>query len=715
MKDIYAFCFLLMISSSAFSQVQSDLTKSVPVWLEFDPTSNQSVLRWISDPLASQYEISEFEYGPTITTNLIGDVDGTINEYAVGILTPGQLYGFQLDKTTPGEVPGMGLIYSGIEIPAIHDRGRCLIAIDDTLAVPLQIEIDQLILDLTMDGWFVDTINVSRSLGVVDVKALIQAWYNDDYTNSQALLILGRVAVPYSGNSAYDGHTNHQGAWSADTYYAEMDGNWTDSFVNNTTPSRDQNKNIPGDGKFDQTAIPGLVEIEVGRVDFHNLPAFTDDEIELTRNYLNKNHEFRIGNKDIPRRAIIENNFASFDEGFGQSGWRSFVPMFGADNVSSGNYDVVLDTAAYLCSYACGPGSYSSAGGIGNTANLWASKDIQTVFTMNFGSYFGDWDSQNNFLRSALASGDVLTNAWAGRPVWHLYRMALGKHIGFCAMESQNAMSFNYNQGFGAHSTHVALMGDPTLRLHPMKPAANLLLTFTDGDMHLSWEASIEAENGYFVYRKTNDGDWEILSEFLQQTTFVDPCIQPFTDYTYMVKATRLENTGSGSYYNTSLGIAASMSILENPAMLPYYADADLDGFGNPNTELFSCDIPPGFVDNNLDCDDENNDINPDGIEIPNNGIDEDCEDGDLITNLADISKIEIAIYPNPTSGLLKIDVERLEGLTYNFFDAYGRLIRSENLQPQLNVSDFDNGIYWLEITDQQSLKSVNKKIIILK
>jgi hypothetical protein len=704
-----------MISLSAFSQVQSDLTKSVPLWLEFDSTSNQSVLNWLPDPLASNYQISEFEYGPTISTTPIGNVDGTTNQYAIGTLTPGQLYGFQVDKTTPGGVPGMGLIYSGIEIPATHDRGRCLVAIDDTLAIPLQVEIDQLILDLTMDGWMVDTINVPRSLGVVAVKALIQAWYNENYSNSQALIILGRVAVPYSGNSAYDGHTNHQGAWSADTYYAEIDGNWTDNFVNNTTPSRDENKNIPEDGKFDQTIIPGLVEIEVGRVDFHNLPAFADDEIELTRNYLHKNHEFRIGSKDIPRRAIIENNFASFEEGFGQSGWRSFVPMFGADNVSSGNYDVVLDTAAYLCSYACGSGSYTSAGGIGNTANLWAAKAIRTVFTMNFGSYFGDWDSQNNFLRSALASGDVLTNAWAGRPVWHLYRMALGKHIGFCAMESMNASSVNFNQGFGAHSTHIALMGDPTLRLHPMKPASNLSLTFTDGNINLSWDASIEAEHGYFVYRKVNDGDWEILAEFLPQTSFVDHCIPPFTDYTYMVKAIRLEHTGSGSYYNTSLGIAANIAVLENSAMLPFYADADLDGFGNPTTELFSCDIPPGFVDNNLDCDDENNDINPDAIEIPNNGIDEDCEDGDLITNLVDLSEIAIAIYPNPTSGLLKIEADRLANLTYKIFNTYGQLVRSANLPSQVDVSDLDSGIYWFEITDQQSLKRVNQKIVITK
>jgi hypothetical protein len=32
-------------------------------------------------------------------------------------------------------------------------------------------------------------------------------------------------------------------------------------------------------------------------------------------------------------------------------------------------------------------------------------------FTMLFGSYFGDWDSQDNFLRAPLAQGLTLTNA----------------------------------------------------------------------------------------------------------------------------------------------------------------------------------------------------------------------------------------------------------------------------------------------------------------
>ncbi|MBK9194206.1 MAG: hypothetical protein IPO17_04285 [Flavobacteriales bacterium] len=30
---------------------------------------------------------------------------------------------------------------------------------------------------------------------------------------------------------------------------------------------------------------------------------------------------------------------------------------------------------------------------------------LGSVFNMSFGSYFGDWDNKNNFLRAALASG----------------------------------------------------------------------------------------------------------------------------------------------------------------------------------------------------------------------------------------------------------------------------------------------------------------------
>ena len=51
---------------------------------------------------------------------------------------------------------------------------------------------------------------------------------------------------------------------------------------------------------------------------------------------------------------------------------------------------------------------------------------------MLFGSWLGDWDSEDNIMRAVLATPDYgLTCAWSGRPHWFLQHMALGEPIGF--------------------------------------------------------------------------------------------------------------------------------------------------------------------------------------------------------------------------------------------------------------------------------------------
>jgi len=80
-------------------------------------------------------------------------------------------------------------------------------------------------------------------------------------------------------------------------------------------------------------------------------------------------------------------------------------------------------------------------------------------------------------------------------------------------------------------------------------------------------------------------------------------------------------------------GFGAACDCDDNPATgvacalgcQPFYADSDEDGFGNPADSVVACVAPEGYVGNNLDCDDENPTINPLAIEIPDNGIDENC------------------------------------------------------------------------------------------
>ena len=56
-----------------------------------------------------------------------------------------------------------------------------------------------------------------------------------------------------------------------------------------------------------------------------------------------------------------------------------------------------------------------------------------------------------------------------------------------------------------------------------------------------------------------------------------------------------------------------------------WYADLDMDGYGDADNWTQSCVTPPGVSDNDEDCDDSNSDINPSMDEVCD-GVDNDCD-----------------------------------------------------------------------------------------
>ena len=61
------------------------------------------------------------------------------------------------------------------------------------------------------------------------------------------------------------------------------------------------------------------------------------------------------------------------------------------------------------------------------------------------------------------------------------------------------------------------------------------------------------------------------------------------------------------------------------PGTPTWYADTDADGFGDALEPISSCEIPVGYVDNDLDCDDSNEAVNPDADERCDS-IDNNCD-----------------------------------------------------------------------------------------
>jgi len=130
----------------------------------------------------------------------------------------------------------------------------------------------------------------------------------------------------------------------------------------------------------------------------------------------------------------------------------------------------------------------------------------------------------------------------------------LGENLGYSAWITMRNTCYQ-----SVDSTHnnanAALMGDPTLRMHPVAPASNLVVAGTS----LSWTASAEAVSGYCVYRQDQGSGvyTKIKTTAGNETTYEDIAAISGVNY-YMVRALKLETSNSGSYFNLSQGMFGS-------------------------------------------------------------------------------------------------------------------------------------------------------------
>jgi hypothetical protein len=538
---------------------QADGTSAYAVQISATVQSSppQITLNWEPDPFgALAYAV--FRKAKDATAWDEGtSVPDAANSYTDTNVLVGATYEYQVIKIGNDGYIGYGYIYTGINAALTENRGTVLLVVADTFSASLVPELARLQEDLTGDGWAVIRIDVSSNDTPATVKELVVDAYNADPDNVQAVFLFGHVPILRCGNLNYDGHLARP--LPSDAYYGDMDGDWSD----------------------DPSYLPSDVELMVGRVDFFNMPGVGADspwpsELELLRNYLNKDHNWRHKLISVPTKALLGNRFGDFGgEAFAASGFRNFEPLVGPGNTVLANeedsapvdqkWSSMLAAGTYLWAYGCGGGSYTSMSGMGTHGtyyDVWSTdivgQDAKAVFFMLFGSWFGEWDQSDDLLRASLATPTMgLTSCLAGRPHWFFHHMGLGEPIGFSARLTMNNSSLYRNEVNNlTRGIHIALMGDPTLRMHPVAPPASLSGTFGSGGVVLNWSPSSDPVVGYHVYRSESpSGPFSRLTPSLIAGTAFTNSDVSLSSYTYMVRAVKLESSPSGTYFNPSQGI----------------------------------------------------------------------------------------------------------------------------------------------------------------
>ena len=564
-------------------------------------------------------EVGALSWGKPIATDYPGVVFIDRN------VQPGRAYEYRIwddealdfDERTPLVL--RQYLTAAIDLPPVHDRGKVIMMIENSIANPLQEEITQFKSDLVGDGWEVASLLVSRQNddnlelnknAVAITKSLIDLEIEANRTN--VVVLLGHVPIPMSGLSTADGHDNrpgngpdHRGAWTADGFYGATNRtHFTDvsprSIENLDHP---QNSNFPGDGKFDQNELPQPFGIAVGRIDFARMEAFTEApflpgypnldkqgvELELLRQYLKKNHRYRHGeltfsprmstfrgypfNRDAEEGLYNANNLAAAV--FGLERGRNIQVRSPATRLSwtlsfyEANGSPIGTIIGYEHQNVANAYSYTSWDFL-NPRN-W----VNSAFFLSYGSYFGDWNlNQDNWLKSLLATPNAGLAALYHFPnKWRLEKLGLGAPIAVGMQEfndtskytklsvSPNGNVFSFHSPIFAPPRMLSILGDPTLRVHVLPPPSAPQVTGSGRQFTLTWRPPPGTGYSYHVYRSVNG-----IEGPFQPLTLIAAATEPgFTDFfapsgpkTYAIRAAKRQRSGSGSYINLSQAIFIS-------------------------------------------------------------------------------------------------------------------------------------------------------------
>ena len=159
-----------------------------------------------------------------------------------------------------------------------------------------------------------------------------------------------------------------------------------------------------------------------------------------------------------------------------------------------------------------------------------------------------------------------------------------------------------------------------------VNPAATEVCNSIDDDC----DGAIDGPDAADVSTFYADGDGD---GFGDAGTSVEACAQPSG---HVSNSTDCDDDSSGTYPGADEYCDGADNdcddVVDEEAVdsTVWYVDADEDGYGNPDEGGQDCTVPGDAVLNGDDCDDAEPDAHPGREELPYDGVDNDCEGGDL-------------------------------------------------------------------------------------
>jgi type IX secretion system substrate protein/PKD domain-containing protein len=308
--------------------------------------------------------------------------------------------------------------------------------------------------------------------------------------------------------------------------------------------------------------------------------------------------------------------------------------------------------------------------------------------------------------------------------------MGLGENIGYGLLQTQNNpgnLYFASPTAITGRWVHNALMGDPTLRNDIVAPVSNVIATKIGYDCHISWSASTETIlAGYNIYMKndTTTGYVKLNATPLTGTSYTDNCLLYEGTYTYMVRALKLEQVPSGSYYNMSEGIAdTAYSSLSSKVSVGFTSIMNGLQYNFTNNSVNSSTYSWNFGDGQTSTA-----MNPSVTYTANGTFVVTLIAGNVCdqdTSIETITVIEVglnkptaanalSVFPNPSSGKISISDPSGSGMNIQVFSTEGRKVAEFKDQAggrEIDLSALKSGVYFLRINSGGNL--FNAKLVL--